>query len=134
MKKLLRISLIPLCIIIVVILYIFFVLNNNQKYLDNLTKNIKDNYKLDGNITYSNKYGNYYIFTTESKVFVLNNQFEEILIENISKIKTKEDMELIYKTNKLMYEEKEVNDNLLVYKYYDAKTGEFIKETKMELK
>ena len=43
-------------------------------------------------------------------------------------------MELIYKTNKLMYEEKEIKDKNLTYKYYDATTGDFIKETTMELK
>ena len=43
-------------------------------------------------------------------------------------------MELIYKTNTLMYEEKILNKNTLTYKYYDAKTGKYLKETKMEQK
>ena len=43
-------------------------------------------------------------------------------------------MELIYKNNKLMYEETKQKDKALTYKYYDAKTGDFIKETTMELK
>lgn len=134
MKKLLQIILIPIIIIIVVILYISYLSNSNQKYLDSITKNIKENYQIDEEITYSNLYGNYYIFTTKSKVFVLNKQYEEILNDSIATIKIIEDMELIYKTNMLMYEEKEVKDKVLTYKYYDATTGDFIKETTMELK
>lgn len=134
MKKLLQIILIPIIIIIVVIIYISYLSNSNQKYLDSITENIKDNYQIDEEITYSNLYGNYYIFTTKSKVFVLNKQYEEILSDSIATIKIKEDMELIYKTNMLMYEEKQVKDKVVTYKYYDATTGDFIKETTMELK
>ena len=134
MKKLLRILIIPVIIIIIVIIYLSYLLNNNQKYLSSITKDIKDNYKIKEEITYSNIYGNYYIFTTKSKVIVLNKEYEEILNDSIATIKIKYDMELIYKTNKLMYEETEVNDKVLIYKYYDATTGDFIKETKMELK
>lgn len=134
MKKLLQIILIPIIIIIVVIIYISYLSNSNQKYLDSITENIKDNYQIDEEITYSNLYGNYYIFTTKSKVFVLNKQYEEILSDSIATIKIKKDMELIYKTNMLMYEEKQVKDKVVTYKYYDATTGDFIKETTMELK
>lgn len=134
MKKLLHIILIPIIIILVVILYISYLSNHNQNYLDSITKTIQDNYQIEEEITYSNQYGNYYIFTTKSSVIVLNKQYEEILKDSIATIQIKEDMELIYKTNKLMYEEKEVNDNVLTYKYYDATNGDFIKETTMELK
>lgn len=134
MKKLLHILLIPIIIIIVVILCLSYLSNHNQKYLDSITQDIKDNYKIDEEITYSNLYGNYYIFTTKSKVIVLNKEYEEILNNSIATIKIKEDMELIYKTNQLMYEETKVDDKVLTYKYYDATTGDFIKETKMELR
>lgn len=134
MKKLLHIILIPIIIILVVILYISYLSNHNQNYLDSITKTIQDNYQIEEEITYSNQYGNYYIFTTKSSVIVLNKQYEEILNDSVATIQIKEDMELIYKTNKLMYEEKEVSDNVLTYKYYDATNGDFIKETTMELK
>lgn len=134
MKKLLRILLIPVIILIIVILYLSHLSNHNQNYLDNITQDIKDNYQIDEEITYSNLYGNYYIFTTKSQVIVLNKEYKEILKDSISTIKIKKDMELIYKTNQLMYEETEVDDKVLTYKYYDATTGDFIKETTMELK
>lgn len=134
MKKILKIALIPLIIIIVVILYLSYLSNANQKYLNSITKDIKANYQINEEITYSNLYGNYYVFTTKSNVFVLNKEYEEVLKISIAEIKIKEDMDLIYKTNKLMYETSEVKDKILTYKYYDAMTGDFIKETTMELK
>lgn len=133
MKKILKIISIPLIIILLVILYISYLTNNNQNYLNNITKGIKDNYKIEDEITYSNKYNNYYIFTTKSKVIVLNNEYQEVLNESLSTIKNRtENQELIYKTNKLMFEETELKKNNLIYKYYDASTGELLKETTME--
>jgi len=135
MKKVLHIALIPVILILLVILYISYLNNYNQNYLDSITKNIKNNNKINEEITYSNRYGNYYIFTTKSKVIVLNKEYEEILNEKIATIKKREkDQELIYKTNKLMFEEKEIKNNTLIYKYYDAINGELIKETKLEQK
>lgn len=135
MKKTLRILSIPLIIILIVILYISYLVNHNYKFLDSITQDIKDNYPINEEITYSNKYNNYYIFTTKSKVIVLNNEYEEVLNDSIAIIKNREDnQELIYKTNKLMFEEKELKNNNLIYKYYDASNGEFIKETVMEQK
>lgn len=133
MKKILKIISIPLIIILLVILYISYLTNNNQNYLNNITKGIKDNYQIEDEITYSNKYNNYYIFTTKSKVIVLNNEYQEVLNESLSTIKNRtENQELIYKTNKLMFEETELKKNNLIYKYYDASTGELLKETTME--
>ena len=133
MKKILKIISIPLIIILLVILYISYLTNNNQNYLNNITKGIKDNYQIEDEITYSNMYNNYYIFTTKSKVIVLNNEYQEVLNESLSTIKNRtENQELIYKTNKLMFEETELKKNNLIYKYYDASTGELLKETTME--
>lgn len=135
MKKALKIISIPLILILIVILYISFLTNNNQTYLDNITKTIKENYQIDEDITYSNLYNHYYIFTTKSRVIVLNNEYQEVLNESIATIKNKEaNQDLIYKTNKLMFEEVETNKNNITYKYYDASNGEFIKETVMEKK
>lgn len=133
MKKALRILSIPLIFVLAVILYISYLTNHNQDYLNNITKTITANYQLDEEITYSNKYNNYYIFTTKSKVIVLNNEYQEVLNQSIATIKNiSENQELIYKTNTLMFEEKELKKNNLIYKYYDASTGELVKETTME--
>lgn len=135
MKKLRIILPIILCIIIFIILYISFILNRNNNYLEKMTKKIQDNYEIKEEITDTNQYGNYYIITTTKNVIVLNKEYQEIRKEDINILAEKDDnMELIYKTNKLMYEEKQVEDKVLIYKYYDATTGDFIKETTMEQK
>ena len=133
MKKILKILIIPVIILIIILIYTIYLVNNNRNYLNNITKDIKANYPLTEEITYSNKYNNYYIFTTKTKVIVLNNEYTEILKENISNIITPpKNQKLIYKTNKLMYEETILKEDKLIYKYYDATNGEFIKETVLE--
>lgn len=132
-KKILKIVGIPLIIILIIFIYIASIVNNNKKYLDSITQNIKENYQINEEITYSNQYNNYYIFTTKTRVIVLNNEYSEILNESIATIQEiPKNQELIYKTNKLMFEETILKADKLIYKYYDATTKEFIKETVME--
>lgn len=133
MKKVLNILSVILIIIIIVMLYFFYLSNRIDKTTNKLNQNIQANYPLSEDIIYSNQYGNYYIFTTKKHVIVLNKEYHEILKEDQKSIKPlKENMELIYKTNKLMHEKTIIKDNVLTYEYYDAKTGKLIKKTVME--
>ena len=135
MKKIFRVIITILLVFIIGIIYMSCITNNNQDYLTSITKDIQKNYHINEKIIYSNKYGNYYIFKTNSKVIVLNHEYKEVLKESTSKIKElSEDYPLIYKTNKLMYEHTITNNNKITYKYYDAKTGDLIKTTTMEKK
>lgn len=134
MKKTLKILIIPFIIILVVTIYTVYLTKNNANYLDKTLRNIKDNYQINEEITYYNEYNNYYIFTTKTKVIVLNNEYEEVLNESITNIKKrKNNQALIYKTNKLMFEETILDDNNLTYKYYDASNYELVKETVLEM-
>ena len=135
MKKILKVISIPLIIIIIISTYIIYLVHNNNKYLNNITKDIYENYDIEEEITYLNEYNNYYIFATDTRVIVLNNEYTEVLNESIAILDEKKDNQsLIYKTNKLMYEETTLKKSKLIYKYYDATNGEFIKETVMERK
>ncbi len=134
MKKTLKILIIPFIIILGITIYTIYLTNNNTNYIEKTLKNIKDNYQINEEITYCNEYNNYYIFTTKTKVIVLNNEYEEILNEDITNIKKrKTNQALIYKTNKLMFEETILDDNNLTYKYYDASNYELVKETVLEM-
>ena len=133
MKKIISIISILLIIIIILSLILFSITNKNDKYLSSITKDISKNYKIEEKITYSNKYGNYYIFTTKKNVIVLNKEYEEILKEKIS-ILDKNNLDLIYKNNKLMYEETIYKKDKVTYKYYDATNNKLIKETHLEKK
>ena len=117
------------------ILYISYITNHNQDELNNITQNIKDNYSIKDEITYSNRYGNYYIFTTESDVYVLNNEYQKVYQKEISNLATNEEnLPIIYKTNKLMYEKTIRKKDKITYEYYDALTGNLTKETTLERK
>ena len=135
MKKVLRSILIIVIILIIGILYISYITNHNQDELNNITQNIKDNYSVKDEITYSNRYGNYYIFTTESDVYVLNNEYQKVYQKDISSLATNEEnLPIIYKTNKLMYEKTIRKKDKITYEYYDALTNQLIKETTLERK
>ena len=135
MKKVLRSILILAIILITGILYISYITNHNQDELDDITKSIQENYSIKDKITYTNRYGNYYIFTTASNVYVLNNEYKEIYQENLSHLaKNQENLAIIYKTNKLMYEKTIRKKDKITYEYYDALTGNLVKETALERK
>lgn len=135
MKKVLRSILIIVIILIIGILYISYITNHNQDELNNITQNIKDNYSVKDEITYSNRYGNYYIFTTESDVYVLNNEYQKVYQKEISSLATNEEnLPIIYKTNKLIYEKTIRKKDKITYEYYDALTNQLIKETTLERK
>ncbi len=135
MKKVLRSILILASILITGILYISYITNQNQNELDNITKNIQDNYSIKEKITYANRYGNYYIFTTTSAVYVLNNEYKAVYQENLSSLaENQENLPLIYKTNKLMYEKTIRKKDTITYQYYDALTNNPIKKITLERK
>ncbi len=133
MKKVLKIVSIILISIIICILCISYIETKNDNYLNNLKEEIKNHLNLNDEITYTNQYGNYYIIKTNNNVIVLTKDYREVLKESISKIKELNNYELIYKTNRLMYEKTSIkNNNTLIYEYYDAITGQFLKKTTLE--
>ena len=128
MKKVLKSIFIILIILIIGILYISYITTQNDNQYELIAKNVKDNYKINEEIKYSNQYGNYYIIKTKTHVIVLNLENKEILKEKVSILKeNKDNLPLIYKTNKLMYEKTIRKENKITYKYYDATTGDQIK-------
>ena len=117
--------------IFIVLLICFFSLNytvnNNISYVNSLKNNIEDNYKLGDDIKDINVYGGYYIISTDKEVIVLDNDFEEVVKENINKLSNNIDnYYLVYRTNKLMYEETVVKGKTLTYNYYDAYSYDYV--------
>ena len=114
-------------IAIVIVLFIFlvlffsvnYVINNNSDYNNNLVKKVSNKYN-GGNIDNVNIYGGYYIVSYKDKIIVLDKEYKEIYKENTSKLADNEKgYDIVYKTNKLMYEETVVDDETLTYNYYD---------------
>ena len=129
----LKIIIIVIALIFIGVFSLSYTINNNNSYKESIITNIKDNYNVNGDITYANYYGNYYIFTTNSNVIVLTKEYKEVLNEDINKLaKNTNNYELIYRTNKLMYEDTTVKDNKVTYDYYDANTYKKISSTTLE--
>lgn len=133
MKKIFKILIGIMSIFIIGVLYMSYLANHNQDYLDKVTQDIQNNYPITEEITSSNQYGNYYIITTTKQVIVLTKEYIEVLKEDISLLKENPDNNhLIYKTNQLMYEKTIRTNKNITYEYYDAKTGKQIKTTTLE--
>lgn len=121
-----------LIILIIILIFTFFlsrfyVVNKNNKYYKALEEEIKENYKIKKDIKYLNKSNLYYIILTTDNLIVLDNDYNEIINEKVSKLfKYSKKYEIVYRKNKIMYEEKKISKNKIVYKYYDIYTGEQI--------
>ena len=101
---------------------IFYISFSSDRYQDNLIKDVVRNYDiLDSDIVLVNKFDNHYIVITDQDVIVLDNRYDEILVENLNKLSVNPNQyKLIYKNNKLMYENTILSDDKVVYEYYDA--------------
>ena len=104
-----------------------YIVNKNNKYLNSIKEEIKDNYKIKKDIKYLNKTNLYYIILTTDNLIVLDNDYNEIFIEKVSKLSNyKKNYEIVYRKNKVMYESKKISKDKIVYKYYDIYTGELL--------
>ncbi len=126
-----------IAIIVIVILIIIFSLsykiNSNNNYNNKIIDRVKKNFSTSENIKYINIYDNYYILKTNDKVYVLDNKYKEVYKEELNKLASNtKNYELIYKNNKLMYENTIRSKNSVTYEYYDCKTYKKTKVLKLE--
>lgn len=132
MKKIIKILLIPITLVIIYFLSLSYTINQNQNYESKITNRIKKHQKVD-NIKYANYQEGYYIYTTDEKVIVLDNEYNEELIEDIKIISNKEKNDnIVYKDKKLMYEQTKLEKNKVTYTYYDIETRKEIKSIVLE--
>jgi len=81
------------------------------------------------NIEYINKYDNYYIVMDSDYLYLINSKYEIVLeIDNDKIYKNKNDYELVYRNNTIMYMENYKNKKGLFFKYYDIYSYELIDE------
>lgn len=132
-KNILKVLVIIILIILIAIISLSYTINKNSSYQENIIKEIQSHYSTSNNIEYANYYGNYYIFTTKEKVIVLNKEFKEITSEDKNQLaENKNNYQLIYKANKLMYEETILSKKTVTYKYYDSKTYKQLSKITLE--
>ena len=105
-KRIIQILLIIILPMIILLSATYYIISRNNLYQEKLTKKIKKNYKTNEIITKTTKYENNYIIITEDFVIVLDKKYKELLKEELSTLAVNpNNYELIYKNNKLMYEE-----------------------------
>lgn len=98
--------------------------NNINDIKDKISKNtnIED-------ISYVNKYDNYYIVKNSDYVYVLDIEYKEIDKISIDKLYDNDkDYDLIYIDNELLYMNDYNDKEGLVFKYYDVYTYELVDE------
>ena len=121
------IILIVACVILFFLIYyllIYTKVHSNDKYIDSIKSNITNKYKKI-NIDYVNEYGGYYIVVSNNNIIVLDFDYNEIIKDSVSNIKLNK-FDIVYKTNKIMYEETVLKNNKLIYNYYDIDSGKFM--------
>lgn len=92
--------------------------NNDEELINRLNNN---------NVIVKSNFDGYYVVEINDEIVVLNNSYDEIKREKINNLLNYEKFNyLIYKNDMLMYETTTKNDNVLIYKYYDAYTNKLL--------
>jgi len=121
-----KVALLFISIIILSFILISYMVNNNNKYINNIKKDIINNTDIEL-INYINEYGNYYIVTDNEYLYLINNKYDIIVDIDFSIIhKNDKNYEIIYKDEKLIYFNDTYKSGKLIYEYYDLYTYELI--------
>ena len=117
MKRIIIIFLSITFILLILLLYI-----TNDNYYNNISKSIKDNYA-NINLYYVNKYNDYYIFLSDENYGVLDGEYNEIMLISKSLVHDNtNNYDVIYKDNKLIYQDEVLDKDKLMINYYDIYT------------
>ncbi len=115
-----RIIIIFLSITFILLMLLLYITNDN--YYNNISKSIKDNYA-NINLYYVNKYNDYYIFLSDENYGVLDGEYNEIMLISKSLVHDNtNNYDVIYKDNKLIYQEEVLDKDKLMINYYDIYT------------
>ena len=126
MKRIIIIFLSITFILLILLLYI-----TNDNYYNNISKSIKDNYA-NINLYYVNKYNDYYIFLSDENYGVLDGEYNEIMLISKSLVHDNtNNYDVIYKDNKLIYQEEVLDKDKLMIYYYDIYTYQLDKTITM---
>lgn len=126
MKRIIIIFLSITFILLILLLYI-----TNDNYYNNISKSIKDNYA-NINLYYVNKYNDYYIFLSDENYGVLDGEYNEIMLISKSLVHDNtNNYDVIYKDNKLIYQEEVLDKDKLMINYYNIYTYQLDKTITM---
>lgn len=119
MKKVVKVFII---IVIGLFLLVVGMLSNDKHYEKGMIKNITKEAKIK-DIKYINKYNNYYIVMDKESLYLINDKYK--IISELNKkllYDNKKKYDIIYKDNIFMYFNDYIEDDKLIYEYYDIYT------------
>jgi len=123
MKKLL---ILVIFILVIIFLLMYYMIYSNNNYFDIIKKNITKNLEIK-DIQYLNEYDNYYILLDKDYLYLIDNEYNEILrVERFLIHDNIKDYDIIYKEDHFMYFNDLYDGNNLVYEYYDIYKYELI--------
>ena len=125
MKKVVVGFIILICLVFISMLVMVSI---DSKDVLKLEDEIRDNTSVDM-VQYVNKYDGYYIVLDKEYLYLFNDLYEEIYKIEIEKIhKNKNNYELVYRNNTIMYMDSYTKTDGIVFKYFDIFTYEMIDE------
>lgn len=100
----------------------------DNKYISDIEKDVIKNTNI-RDIVYVNKYDNNYIVKNNEYLYLFNDKYEEIYKVEIDDVyKNKNDYDIVYRNDTVMYMDSYKNKNGVIFKYYDIFTYELIDE------
>ena len=91
----------------------------DKNNINDIEKDIVKNIKIKG-IKYINKYDNYYIVRDKNYIYLIDYKYIEVLkIDNKKIYDNKNDYELVYRDNTIMYMDNYIDNDGIVFNYYD---------------
>ena len=104
-----------------------YLLNKDNNYYKDMKKDILNHTEIK-KINYINRYGNYYITIDDSYLYVLSLDYKEITkIDLVLLYENKNNYDIIYEEDKVMYYKDYLKNGKLVCEYYDIYKYELIK-------
>lgn len=119
-----------ICISILLILFILVcvMVHIDNRYVSSIEDEIIENTDIK-NITYVNKYDNNYIVMDDENLYLFDSNYEELYkIKKDLLHENKNNYEIIYKDNTIMYMNNYKNKEGIIFKYYDIYTYLVIEE------
>ena len=125
MKKLVGIF---IAIIILLFISICVIVWIDKNKINDIKGNILKNTDIE-DIIYINKYDNYYIVRNREYIYLLDYNYEEILDIDVDLLHdNKDNYDLIYRDNMIMYMDSYKSKEGVIFKYYDIYSYEIIDE------
>ena len=115
-------------VLIFLFICVLVMVSLDKRYISNLEKEILSNTDIK-EVIYINKYDGYYIVKDSDYMYFFDSKYEEIYKVEVSMLhENKNNYDLVYRDNTIMYMDSVKNKDGVIFKYYDIYSYELIDE------